>query len=283
MKKRWGFFGFFFFFLLGAVAALLLGHQKKGEIAVVEILGGIYDAKSIVEQLDNLQKEDSVRAVVLRIDSPGGSVGASQEIYETVKDFRQTKPVVASLGTVAASGGYYVAAAANKIIANEGTITGSIGVRMEFVNVEELLQWARLKPSTLKSGKLKDMGSPTRPMTDEERTFLEGILKVLHGQFKKAVAENRGLSLETVDEIADGRILTGLEAMQAKLVDELGNLRRAVRVAGNLAGIKGEPEFFYSRNPEREMWDYLPDILAEGLGRALTRFVWNGGTFRFSY
>lgn len=245
------------FFFFGAVLSLVRIPVERGDIAVVEVLGGIYESKSIVEKLGELKKDDDVKAVVLRIDSPGGSVSASQEIFESVKELRAVKPVVASMGTVAASGGYYIAAPANKIIANPGTLTGSIGVRLELMNVEDLLQWARLRATTLKSGRLKDVGSSTRPMTDEEREYLEGILREMHMQFKKAVAESRGLSLEDVEKVADGRVLTGEQALAAKLIDELGSLERASKVAAELGGIKGEPDIFYPSLGDRNLIDYL--------------------------
>ena len=184
-------------------------------------------------------------------------MSASQEIFESVKELRSVKPVVASMGTVAASGGYYIAAPANKIVANPGTITGSIGVRMELLNVEDLLQWARLKTTTLKSGRLKDVGSSTRPMTDEEREYLESILREMHMQFKKAVAESRGLSLEDVEKVADGRVLTGEQALTVKLIDELGSLEKATKVAAELGGIKGDPDIFYPSLEDRNLVDYL--------------------------
>lgn len=254
-----------FFFFLGSAISFFSGPSKKGEVAVVEILGGIFDAKPIVEQLTDLKKDKRVKAIVLRIDSPGGSVGASQEIFESVKEVKEKKPVVASMGTLAASGGYYIAAATNKIVANEGTITGSIGVRMELVNVEDLLQWAHLKAMTLKSGRFKDIGSPTRAITSEEKEYLEGVLKKLHDQFKKAVAENRGLSEQEIEDLADGRVFTGREAIEKKLVDEIGPLQRAIRIAGELAGIKGEPEFYYAAPKEKRFLDTLVNGLANRL------------------
>lgn len=255
-----------FFFFLGSLLTLIPNHKpEKGNVAVVEVIGGIFDSKAIVEQLSELKKEKEVKAVVLRIDSPGGSVSASQEIFEAVKELKQVKPVVASMGTVAASGGYYIAAPATKIVANPGTITGSIGVRMELINVEDLLHWARLKSITLKSGRFKDIGSPTRTITPEEREYLEGLLKQMHGQFKKAVAESRGLPVEEVEKIADGRVFTGLEAQERKLVDEIGTLDKAAKIAGDLAGLKEEPEIFYPPLEEKKVLDYLMEGVVERL------------------
>ncbi|HSA60590.1 MAG TPA: signal peptide peptidase SppA [bacterium] len=259
-----------FFFFLGSVFSLFGRAHKheKGNIAVVEVLGGIFDAKPVTEELRDLKKDDHAKAVVLRVDSPGGSVAASQEIFEAVKSVKDAKPVVVSMGTVAASGGYYIAAPASRIVSNAGTITGSIGVRMDLMNVEDLLGWARLKAVTLKSGALKDVGSPTRPMTPEEREYLEGILKAMHAQFKTAVAENRGIAAGDVDALADGRVFTGEEALKLKLVDELGSLDRAVKVAAELAGLKEEPEPYY---PEKESEDFLKYLVEGAVDRVFDR------------
>lgn len=272
-----------FFFFWGSIFSLAGKSRKheKGNIAVVEVLGGIFDAKPVTEELRDLKKDDQAKAVVLRVDSPGGSVAASQEIFEAVKSLKEAKPVVVSMGTVAASGGYYIAAPANRIVANAGTITGSIGVRLEIMNVEDLLSWARLKAVTLKSGALKDVGSPTRPMTPEEREYLEGILKAMHAQFKKAVAENRGLPIEDVEALADGRVFTGEEALQNKLVDELGSLDRAVKVAADLAGVKDDPEPYYPEKEYENFFRYLVEGAADRLfDRAASLML---EKFRFVY
>lgn len=273
-SKRWVFItlisltllGASFFFFLGAFFSLFSPQgPRTGNVAVVEVLGGIFDSKPIIETLRDLKKDDSVKAVVLRIDSPGGSVSASQEIFEAVKEFKAVKPIVASMGTVAASGGYYIAAPTSKIVANPGTITGSIGVRLEMMNVQDLLAWARLKPVTLKSGIMKDVGSATRPMTQEERDYLEGILKAMHLQFKKAVAESRNIPLEELETFADGRVLTGEEALSKRLVDELGSQEKAVKAAADLAGLTEEPEVFYPKLEGREFLDYLMNGLVDRL------------------
>jgi protease-4 len=190
--------------------------------------------------------------VILWIDSPGGSVGASQEILEAVRLLSKEKPVIASMGTVAASGGYYVALGAERILANPGTITGSIGVRMEHINVGRLLDWARIGHETLKSGKYKDMGAIDRPLTPEERRLLEETLKGLHAQFKQAVADFRNLDLSEVDIIADGRIFTGQEAIKLGLVDTIGGFAKAIELAAEMGGIEGEPELTYPG--KHRMW-----------------------------
>lgn len=254
----------------------LLTRSESGDVAVVEIEGGIFEPDPVVRQLEELRKDPGVQAVILRIDSSGGSVGASQEIHEAVRELAKEKKVVASLGAVAASGGYYVALPANVIIANAGTVTGSIGVRMEYLYVEDLIRWARLKAETLKSGRWKDAGSPVRPMTEDERNYLEAILRKMHVQFKTAVAEARRLSPDTVDQWGEGQIFTGEEAKSVGLVDELGNFQTAVRKAQELAGIKGEPDLYYPRR-RYEGW------LERFLGEASTRFVREIGRPRIEF
>lgn len=255
------------------LAALMSGSSwmhEKGDVAVVKLTGDIFDPYPLLELLEKLEERDDVKAVVLRIDSPGGTVSASEEIYLALKRLKQKKKLVASLGTVAASGGYYVACAAEKIIANRGTITGSIGVRLEHVNVGELFQWARIEPKTLKAGRYKDLASPYRPLGAEEEQILQSVLEEMHGQFKAVVREGRGLDQATVDALADGRIFTGEKALDLKLVDQLGSLRDAIDTAAKLAEIKGRPEVIYPK-PESEHWlRYLIDTLVGEITTVLT-------------
>jgi protease-4 len=210
-------------------------------VAIVEVKGAIVDADDVTMQLESALKTDSVKAVVLRVDSPGGAVGASQEIFRKVREVDKSKPVVASMGDVAASGGYYVSAGARYIFANEGTITGSIGVRMEHLDVSGLLDLVRLRHETLKSGEYKDIGSITRAMTEKERALISEILSELHEQFKADIASSRKLSPDYVSSIADGRIFTGKTAKELHLIDEIGGISDAIKKAASLAGIKGEP------------------------------------------
>lgn len=232
----------------------------RGDLAVVEIKGPIMDSKEIVEQLDRVEKNDHIKGLVLRIDSPGGGVGASQEIYQAVRRVRKDKKVVVSMGGVAASGGYYIAVAADKIVANPGTITGSIGVLMDYTNVERLLDFLKVHAELLTAGKMKDVGSPLKPLSGEDRAFLESILANMHAQFKKAVQDGRGLDDAKMEEIGDGRIFTGQQAKEEGLVDQLGNQQDAVDLAAKLAGIEGEPKLLY---PKKKKLDWL-ELLAEG-------------------
>lgn len=213
-------------------------------IALIRVEGVILDAQQTVGDLKKFGDSPSVKAIVLRIDSPGGGVVPSQEIHDAVMRVRnkQNKAVVASMGTVAASGGYYIAAATDRIMANPGTLTGSIGVIMELANLEGLLKKIGVENVVVKSGRHKDIGSPFRKMSDEDRRILQSVMDDVHTQFIEAVAEGRSLDVSDVQPLADGRIFTGRQAKEIKLVDELGNLDDAIRLAADLAGIEGEPK-----------------------------------------
>jgi protease-4 len=206
--------------------------------------GVILDAQQTVSDLKKFGESPSVKAIVLRIDSPGGGVVPSQEIHDAVLRVRnkQNKAVVASMGTVAASGGYYIAAATDRIMANPGTLTGSIGVIMELANLEGLLKKIGVENVVVKSGRHKDIGSPFRKMSDEDRRILQSVMDDVHTQFIEAVAEGRSLDVSDVRPLADGRIFTGRQAKEIKLVDELGDLDDAIRLAADLGGIEGEPK-----------------------------------------
>lgn len=225
--------------------------DDSGNVAVLEVQGVILDSKDMLKSIQELDDRDSIKAVVVRIDSPGGAVGPSQEIFEAVKTLRKKKKVVCSLGDLAASGGYYIAAACEKIVANPGTLTGSIGVIMQFVNLKELYTWAKVTPFVMKAGKFKDMGSPLRPMTEDEQALLQAMLDNVHAQFKGAVQESRGFKPGYIDTYGDGRIFTGLQAKELGFVDELGGETTAIKIAGELAGIKGKPKII-RENPRKD-------------------------------
>ncbi|MEK7690063.1 MAG: signal peptide peptidase SppA [Bdellovibrionota bacterium] len=231
--------------------------KKNGGVGIVEINGVIMDSKKTLARLKKFDEDKGVKAVVLRLNSPGGSVAPSQEIYEAVKDFK--KPVVASMASVAASGAYYIAVGAPIIYANPGTITGSIGVIMEFANLEKLYEWAKIKRYVIKTGKFKDAGGEHREMTPEDRALLQGMIDDVLVQFKTAVAAGRKLSLEDVTKVADGRIFSGNQAKNAKLVDELGTLDDAISHAATLAGIQGKPEVIYPSRGRPRWMDLLFD------------------------
>jgi protease-4 len=221
-----------------------LDLSGEDRIALIRVEGVILDAQQTVGDLKKFGDSPSVKAIVLRIDSPGGGVVPSQEIHDAVMRVRnkQNKAVVASMGTVAASGGYYIAAATDRIMANPGTLTGSIGVIMELANLEGLLKKIGVDNVVVKSGRHKDIGSPFRKMSDEDRRILQSVMDDVHTQFIEAVAEGRSLDVSDVQPLADGRIFTGRQAKEIKLVDELGDLDDAIRLAADLAGIEGEPK-----------------------------------------
>jgi len=279
MKNKWlligvaGSLGFIVLLLMSVfIAASFLGGDKHfvvgSGVGLVEVKGLIVDSQEIVKQLNDLRKDDSVKAVVLRIDSPGGVVGPSQEIHAEVKKLAATKKVVVSMGSIAASGGYYIAAAASRIVANPGTITGSIGVLMRFSNLEGMMGKIGMKSFTLKAGKFKDVGSPARPMTEQDKAMLQGVIDNTHAQFVRAVAEGRKLSEADIREIADGRIFTGEQALDLKLVDRLGTLQDAIEEAGKLAGIKGEPQLIRPPKKKKLLLDMLVEETAARLGVA---------------
>jgi protease-4 len=245
------------------------------KVALIEIKGMIVEPDEVIEDLEKARKDKNVKAIVVRVDSPGGSVAASQEIFRTIKNLNKKKPVVISMGDVAASGGYYVSAGASKIFANEGTVTGSIGVRMELMNAKGLFALMRLEPETLKSGKFKDIGSPYRDLTPDERVILETFLSELHDQFKADVASARGLEADFVADIAQGQIYTGVKAKELGLIDELGGLIEATKKAAELAGIKGEPKTMKIRKKKAwwvNMFEGQVSTILGGLGSKLLGF-----------
>lgn len=225
--------------------------DTKPGIGIVEVVGPIYDAKKINEDIKKFSEDPEIKAIVVRIDSPGGAVGPSQEIYREIEKAKKTKKIIASMGSVAASGGYYAACITDGIMANHGTITGSIGVIMGFTNFKKIMDKIGLIPVVVKSGDMKDVGSPARDMTDVEKQFLQDFVSKIHHQFVSDVAKGRNLEEEYVKKLADGRIYTGQEAVELKLVDKLGNFDDAVAWAGEMAGIKGPVEPVYP--PEDEL------------------------------
>jgi protease-4 len=249
------------------VASSLLSDKSQfvvGEgIGLIEVKGIILDPQETVKQILEFKKNENVKAVVLRIDSPGGVVGPSQEIYAEVKKLAKNKKVVVSMGSVAASGGYYIAVPATRIIANPGTITGSIGVLMKFSNIEGLMDKVGMKAFTLKTGKFKDVGSPARTMSMQEKEMLQSVIDGTHEQFVKAVSEGRRMTLEQVKSIADGRIFTGEQAMHYKLIDGLGTLQDAIEEAGKLAGISGDPQIIRPAKKKKVILDMLIEETAD--------------------
>jgi protease-4 len=239
-----------------AITFFQKSNPLRSNVALIRIEGPILDSKSAVDEIKEYSKDNSIKAIILRIDSPGGAVAPSQEIYSEVKKAVAKKKVVVSMGSIAASGGYYIASPATRIVANPGTLTGSIGVIMEIPNIEGLLNKIGIKTEVIKSGKNKDIGSMFRGMKKEERELLQGLMDNVHEQFIKAVAEGRKKKVEDVRQIADGRVFTGEQALSYGLVDELGTLEDATKVAAKFAGITDEPEVV-SKKEKVSIFDIL--------------------------
>jgi protease-4 len=261
---------------LGVVMALILqffGPSSSlafgDKIGVIPIKGPIMDSGPIVSQLLDFKKDKGIKAIILRIDSPGGGVGPSQEIYREVRKTIKTKKVITSMGSMAASGGYYIASATNKIVANPGTLTGSIGVIMEFVQLQELLKKIGVSLEVLKSGEFKDIGSPHRKMSERDKEVIKGLISDVQNQFVSAVARGRSLSKEKVQEIADGSILSGAKAKELGLVDVLGNFQDAVDLAKKMTGIKGEVKLVYPKKQASRLWDIILQNTTESVYKAV--------------
>jgi protease-4 len=242
-------------------------------IAVVKIEGTIVESESVIKKIIKFRKNKNVKALILRINSPGGIVAPPQEIHEEVKKTCKEKKVIVSMESVAASGGYYIACAADTIIANPGTLVGSIGVMIPVENIGELLQKIGVSSTVIKSGKYKDIGSMTRPMTKDEEAVLQELIDDTYNQFVDVVAEGRGLTREQVLQIADGRVFTGAQALQLGLVDELGNLQDAIDLAANLAGIEGEPNVIYPKKERPSLLEFIFEGIAEGVTRIVEKMV----------
>jgi protease-4 len=267
---------------LGAIAALLIffftilffiGRYSGGKssrlafgdkIAIVEVKGVIAQSSGIIEELHQYLEDKEVKAIILRIDSPGGGVGPAQEIYREIMRIKPKKKVVTSMGSVAASGGYYIASASDLIVANPGTITGSIGVIMQFSNFEELLKKIGIKGVVVKSGEHKDIGSPFRDMTQEEKKIMQEVLDNVHQQFIQAVADGRKMDRSKVVEIADGRILTGEQAKNLGLVDQMGNLQDTIDITAKMVGIHGKPNILYPKK-RLSIWELLMRDMASAI------------------
>ena len=222
--------------------------DAKEKVGVIEVKGLISDSHDTIQDIRRYRDDSTIKAIVLRIDSPGGGVGPSQEISREVQRTLQDKKIIASLRAVAASGGYYIASAASGIVANPGTITGSIGVIMGYADIQGLLQKIGITPVVVKSGQYKDIGSPVRAMTDSERAILQTFSDQVHRQFITAIAEGRHLEFDKVASVADGRILSGENALELGLVDRLGNLEDAIAWAGELGGITGKVSAVYAKD-----------------------------------
>jgi len=261
--------GAFFLFVLAVFTLVYLTLHAGGEessltsfgdrIAVVDLEGVIIDPKVVNAQLKRFGDDDSVKAIIINVDSPGGGVAASEEIYREVKRLRDVKKkrIVSSIQTVGASGAYYISSATNKIFADNGSIVGSIGVIAEWVNYGDLMRWAKLKPEVLTVGEFKDTGDPSREMTPAERAYMQSLIDNMYGQFVSAVADGRHAKNEDIRAIADGRVWTGEEALKMHLIDQVGDFQAAVEDTAKSVGIKGEPTLVRPERDRKTLLDLL--------------------------
>jgi protease IV len=243
------------------------GSSFGDKIAVVDLEGVILNPKTTVDQLKKYADDDSVKAIILHVNSPGGGVAASEEIYREVKRIRDEKKkrIVAAIETVGASGAYYVSSATNKIYADEGSIVGSIGVISEWVNYGDLLKWAKLKAIVMKAGEFKDTGNPTREMTPAEQQYLQSLIDNMHSQFIQAVADGRKMKFQDVKAIADGKVWTGQQAASMKLIDQVADFQTAVQDTAKSVGITGEPTLVRPEKERKTVLDLLFGDVSEYL------------------
>lgn len=274
---------YIFFYKAGLSTGKSGGFSLRDKIGVVLVEGIISDSIEIAEQLDEFGRDDSIVAVVLRVNSPGGGVAASQEIYDAVIELKKTKKVVASLGSIAASGGLLVASAADKIVANPGTITGSISAIMHFANFQELFKKVGVKSAVVKSGQYKDIGSPFRDMTPEEKVIVQDLVDDIYNQFIDVITKERKLPREKVVEIADGRVFSGRKAKELGLVDYLGDMATAAKLASKLAGKEGKYDLVYPQKKRLSILDYLVDEASSKIGSSLKEQMETKGVLSYLY
>ena len=261
--------GAFFLFVLAVFTLVYLTlrtgdqttsiHGFGSKIGVVDLEGVIIDPKTVVEQLKKFGDDDSIKAIILHVNSPGGGVAASEEIYREVKRLRDEKHkhIVAAIETVGASGAYYVSSATNKIYADNGSVVGSIGVIAEWVNYGDLLHWAKLKQEVLKVGEFKDTGDPSRDMTPAERAYMQSLIDNMYGQFVQAVADGRHAKADDIKAIADGRVWTGQQALSMHLIDQVADFQAAVADTAKAVGISGEPVLVHLERDRKTLFDLL--------------------------
>jgi protease-4 len=269
--------GAFFLFVLAVFSLVYLTlhsgeestsiHSFGDKIGVIDLEGVIIDPKTVVGQLKKFGDDDSIKAIIIHVNSPGGGVAASEEIYRQVKRLRDEKKkyIVASIETVGASGAYYVSSATNKIYADNGSIVGSIGVIAEWVNYGDLLRWAKLKQEVLKVGEFKDTGNPSRDMTPAERAYMQSLIDNMYGQFVKAVADGRHTKVEDIKPIADGRVWTGEQALSMHLIDQVADFQAAVYDTAKTVNIKGEPTLVRPEKDRKTLADLLFGDISEWL------------------
>jgi protease-4 len=270
--------GAFFLFVLAVFTLVYLTLHAGGEqastfggfgskIGVVELEGVILDSDTVVQELKKFADDDSIKAIVIHVNSPGGGVAASEEIYREVKRIRDEKKkrIVASIGTVGASGAYYVSSATNKIYADNGSVVGSIGVISEWVNYGDLMRWAKLKPEVLTVGEFKDTGDPTRDLTPAEKAYLQALIENMYGQFVQAVADGRHAKADDIRTIANGQVWTGQQALSMKMIDQIGDFQDAVKDTAKAVGINGEPVLVHPEKDRKTLLDLMTGDISQWL------------------
>src|SRR5579872_380739 len=266
--------GAFFLFVLAVFSLVYLtlransseaGFGFGDRIGVVDLDGVIFSPQPVVDQLKKFADDSSIKAIILHVNSPGGGVAASEEIYREGKRVREEKKktIVVSIETVGASGAYYVASASNKIYADQGSIVGSIGVIAQWVNYGDLLKWAKLKDIVLKTGEFKDTGNPARDLTPAEQAYMQSLIDNMFGQFVKAVADGRGMKFDDVKAIANGKVWTGQQALDMKLIDNVGDFEAAVKDTAKSVGISGEPTLVHPQKDRRTLLDLMTGDLSK--------------------
>ncbi len=281
-------------FLFFVVSGILFGLSRGaagfdigslgGRVALVDVKGVITSSENIVRQVRKYEDDGSIKALVLRIDTPGGGVAASQEIYDQLLKFKDSgKFIVVSMGSVAASGGYYIACAADSIIANPGTVIGSIGVIISYPVFERLMDKVGVKMEVIKSGDLKDVGNYARQITPADRKMLQALIDDTHDQFVNVVAESRNLELESVREFSDGSVFTGRQAIELALIDRLGTLQDAIAVAGEMADLGDEPRTVKERPFKRPWWDMVMKLAGFDIELLGLERPWPHLEYRYGY
>ena len=284
MKKlfKWTLGIIAFFFAASVMGGLMQErlNTSNSEIALVNVNGMLMDSSEVVRQLSKYRRDEKIKAIIVRIDSPGGAVAPAQEIYDEIYKVKEANKIVyASLGTVAASGGYYIACAADYVLANPGTLTGSIGAIMAFNNMEELAKKIGVKPAVIKSGAFKDSGSPLRSLKPEERKLLQNVVDDVHHQFVEAVSKGRNLPEEKVRLFADGRVMTGKQALDYKLIDEFGGLEKTKEILGKKIGIVGYPSVL----EEKEEVPFMDWLMQSVVSKNLTESILPASSPRLQY
>ncbi|MFH1729050.1 MAG: signal peptide peptidase SppA [Pseudomonadota bacterium] len=262
-----------FFIFLYSLTGSKVELSSKPDIGIVEVEGVILDSKMYIEGIKHFADQENVKAVIIRINSPGGSVAPCQEVYEEILRQKKKLKIYASMGSAAASGGYYIASATDRIFASPGTLTGSIGTIMDLFNLQELYDWAKIKKHTIKAGKYKDMGSPFKVMSKEEEKIFQDLADDIHDQFITDISVARNMEKEKVKALSDGRVFTGKQALENGLIDELGNLPSVIAYAARHSGISGKPKVKYYKEKHEQLIEFIMDSGTKMISNAINAAI----------